>query len=130
VIALLTRQIGGIKECLKNNKQLLDEFNKVYHQEVKVATLIKSVKPADPHGIDEFIARAIAVGKLLLFRDLLLQACGTVLLNKTPLIHKTITTAFSSYPQNLFRNTDFTVRMFCFNKVTYGYLLARRFIGR
>ncbi len=111
MINLLTRHIGGIKECLKFNKQLLDDFNKVYHQEPKVTALIKPVKPADPHGIDEFIAHAIAVGKLLLFRDLLLQACGTVVLNTTPLIHKTITTAFSSYPQNLFKNTDFTVRI-------------------
>lgn len=88
---------------------MLDEFNKMYHQEPKVVMLIKPLKPADPHGFDEFIAHSIAIGKLLLFRELLLQACGEVILNTTPLIHKSITTAFSSYPENLFKNAEFTV---------------------
>ena len=111
IIALIGKHITGIKEALKTNRTVLEEFNKVYHQEPKVVALIKPLKPTDPHGIDEFIAHSIAIGKLLLFRDLLLQACGDVILNTTPLIHKTITTAFSSYPQNLFKNAEFTVRL-------------------
>lgn len=108
IIGLISKHISNIKECLKTNRTVLDEFNKMYHQEPKVVMLIKPLKPADPHGFDEFIAHSIAIGKLLLFRELLLQACGEVILNTTPLIHKSITTAFSSYPENLFKNAEFT----------------------
>jgi hypothetical protein len=59
--------------------------------------------------MDQAISVSIAMGKVLLFRQLLLEALATVVEERIPLLYNAIDTAFNLYGRNLFKVPEYTV---------------------
>jgi NCK-associated protein 1 len=105
LLSILKKSVASLKEKLKALRVDLNDVIQNYFQESKCAQIFKLIKVLD---VDQAISVSITIGKVLLFRQLLLEALATVVEDRTPLLYNAVDTAFNLYGRNLFKVPDFT----------------------
>jgi len=101
ILKFVLANVNGIKDHVSHNRQMLDELSKVYHNEAAATEALKKAK-----DVDGFVARAIAIGNALCFREILHEALHLVVEDRVPFIFNNVSTSFNEYRRNTFMSPE------------------------